>query len=45
MRIRMENGVLSVPDNPEIVYIEGDGVGKEITNKMRAVLDSAVKKA
>ncbi len=45
MRIRMENGVLSVPDNPEIVYIEGDGVGKEITDKMRAVLDSAVKKA
>ena len=45
MKIRMENGKLLVPDMPEIVYIEGDGVGKEITDKMRLVLDSAVKKA
>ena len=42
MKIKMENGKLLVPDNPEIVYIEGDGVGKEITDKMRQVLDSAV---
>lgn len=45
MRIRMENGRLSVPSEPEIVYIEGDGVGKEITDRMRAVLDAAVRKA
>ncbi len=45
MRIRMENGVLQVPENPEIVYIEGDGVGAEITEKMKAVLDAAVLKA
>ena len=45
MKIRMENGKLSVPDTPEIVYIEGDGVGKEITDKMRLVLDSAAEKA
>lgn len=45
MRIRMENGRLSVPSEPEIVYIEGDGVGKEITDRMRAVLNAAVKKA
>ena len=45
MRIRMENGHLAVPDNPEIVYIEGDGVGHEITGKMRYVLDTAIKKA
>ena len=38
----MENGKLLVPDNPEIVYIEGDGVGREITDKMRQVLDAAV---
>ncbi len=41
----MGNGTLSVPDNPEIVYIEGDGVGKEITDRMRLVLDAAVSKA
>lgn len=45
MRIRMEDGHLIVPDNPEIVYIEGDGVGKEITDKMRKVLDAAISKA
>ena len=42
MKIKMENGKLLVPDNPEIVYIEGDGVGREITDKMRQVLDAAV---
>ena len=40
----MENGCLLVPDNPEIVYIEGDGVGREITDKMKTVLDRAVEK-
>ena len=45
MRIRMENGKLIVPDDPEIVYIEGDGVGQEITDKMRHVLDAAIAKA
>ena len=45
MRIRMEDGKLIVPDNPEIVYIEGDGVGQEITDKMRHVLDAAIAKA
>lgn len=42
MKIRIENGNLVVPDNPEIVYIEGDGVGAEITEKMMAVLDAAI---
>ena len=42
MKIRMEGGRLIVPDSPEIVYIEGDGVGAEITVWMRAVLDAAV---
>ena len=45
MRIRMEGGALIVPDDPEIVYIEGDGVGAEIADKMRRVLDAAVGKA
>lgn len=44
MQSRIENGRLIVPDNPTIVYIEGDGVGSEITSSMIKVLDSAVSK-
>ncbi len=44
MRIECSNGALIVPDEPEIVYIEGDGVGKEITDRMRSVLDAAVER-
>ena len=45
MRIEMKDGHLAVPDNPGIVYIEGDGVGHEITDRMRSVLDAAVSRA
>ncbi len=44
MKSKVENGKLVVPDNPTIVYIEGDGVGKEITSVMIKVLDNAVEK-
>ena len=44
-KITVKDGKLLVPDNPEIVFIEGDGVGAEITDKMRKVLDAAVLKA
>jgi isocitrate dehydrogenase len=36
---------LSVPDNPIIPYIEGDGTGIDITPVMLKVVDAAVKKA
>ncbi|HVJ13146.1 MAG TPA: NADP-dependent isocitrate dehydrogenase [Burkholderiales bacterium] len=36
---------LSVPDNPIIPYIEGDGTGVDITPVMLKVVDAAVKKA
>jgi isocitrate dehydrogenase len=36
---------LSVPDNPIIPYIEGDGTGVDITPVMIKVVDAAVKKA
>ena len=36
---------LNVPDQPIIAYIEGDGIGVDITPVMRAVVDAAVKKA
>jgi isocitrate dehydrogenase, NADP-dependent, prokaryotic type len=38
------NGLI-VPSNPTILYIEGDGVGPEITAAMKAVVDKAVDKA
>src|ERR671919_2027299 len=36
---------LSVPDNPIIPYIEGDGTGVDITPVMLKVVDAAVKNA
>ena len=44
-KIKMENGRLSVPENPTILYIEGDGVGAEITKEMIRVVNAAVTKA
>ena len=43
--ITLENGVLNVPDNPIITYIEGDGIGVDITPVMQRVVDAAVDKA
>ena len=34
-----------VPDNPIVPFIEGDGIGVDITPVMRAVVDAAVAKA
>lgn len=34
-----------VPDNPIILFMEGDGIGVDITPVMRAVVEAAVKKA
>ncbi|WP_328988039.1 NADP-dependent isocitrate dehydrogenase [Thiorhodovibrio winogradskyi] len=39
------SGKLNVPDQPIIPYIEGDGIGVDITPVMRRVLDEAVAKA
>ena len=41
----MENGVLVIPDNPIVHYIEGDGIGVDITPVMIEVVDAAVSKA
>ncbi len=40
-----DDSSLSVPDNPIIPYIEGDGTGVDITPVMIAVVDAAVAKA
>ena len=39
------DGSLSVPNNPIIPFIEGDGIGQDITPVMRKVVDAAVTKA
>lgn len=36
---------LNIPNNPIIPYIEGDGIGVDITPVMKHVVDEAVKKA
>jgi isocitrate dehydrogenase len=36
---------LNVPNNPIIPYIEGDGIGVDITSVMKRVVDAAVEKA
>ena len=43
--ITMENGTLNVPNNPVIHYIEGDGIGVDITPVMIRVVNAAVEKA
>jgi len=40
-----DDGALDVPDQPIIPFIEGDGIGPDITRAMLAVLDAAVAKA
>ena len=39
------NFSLDVPDNPIIPFIEGDGIGADITPVMKKVVDSAVSKS
>jgi isocitrate dehydrogenase len=43
--ITMQNGILVVPDNPIIPYIEGDGTGPDIWRATVRVLDAAVESA
>ncbi|MET1013738.1 MAG: NADP-dependent isocitrate dehydrogenase [Paenisporosarcina sp.] len=44
-KITVENGVLNVPNNPIIPYIEGDGIGPDIWAASERVLEAAVEKA
>ena len=43
--VTMENGQLNVPNDPVIHYIEGDGIGVDITPVMIRVVNAAVEKA
>lgn len=40
-----EDGTLLVPDEPVVPFIEGDGVGRDITPAMKTVIDAAVRHA
>jgi len=44
-RITYDNGVLNVPNNPIIPYVEGDGTGPDIWRASVRVFDAAVEKA
>ncbi len=42
-KITFENGKINIPENPIIPYIEGDGIGVDITPPMINVVNEAVK--
>jgi isocitrate dehydrogenase len=44
-KITFEDGKIQVPDHPIIPFIEGDGIGPDIWNATRRVLDAAVEKS
>ena len=44
-KITIENDKLVVPDNPILGYVEGDGIGPDITTACLRVWDAAVEKA
>ncbi len=44
-KITVNNGVLNVPNNPVIPFIEGDGIGADIWAASVRVFDAAVEKA
>jgi isocitrate dehydrogenase len=44
-KITVTDGVLNVPNNPVIPFIEGDGTGPDIWASASKVLEAAVEKA
>ncbi len=44
-KLRVDNGTLKVPDNPILGYVEGDGIGPDITRACLRVWDAAVARA
>jgi len=43
-KITFSNGNITVPDNPIVLFIEGDGIGPDIWRASKLVFDEAVKK-
>ncbi|MBQ6915303.1 MAG: NADP-dependent isocitrate dehydrogenase, partial [Kiritimatiellae bacterium] len=44
-KITMQGGKLSVPANPVVPFVEGDGTGPDITRAAMCVWNAAVEKA
>ncbi len=44
-KVSIKNGVLRVPDNPVLPFIEGDGTGPDIWRASVRIFDAAVEKA
>ena len=44
-KITASNGALQVPDNPVLLFIEGDGIGYDIMTASTRIWDAAVEKA
>lgn len=44
-KIEVSDGSLSIPENPIVPFIEGDGIGPDITAAAKRVWDASVKKA
>ena len=44
-KVTTQNGSIHVPDQPIISYIEGDGIGPDITRASKRIWDAAVDKA
>lgn len=44
-KITVSNGKLNVPDNPILLFIEGDGIGYDIMTASKRIWDAAVEKA
>jgi isocitrate dehydrogenase len=44
-KITASNGKLNVPDNPILLFIEGDGIGYDIMTASKRIWDAAVAKA
>src|SRR5271156_5828370 len=44
-KISIKDGVLTVPDNPVIPFIRGDGTGRDIWKASVRVMDAAIEKA
>ena len=44
-KIQLTGGKIQVPDNPIIPFIEGDGIGRDITKATQRVVNAAVEKS
>jgi isocitrate dehydrogenase len=44
-KITASNGKLHIPDDPILMFIEGDGIGRDITTASKRIWDAAVEKA